>query len=80
VRSKIIFILLVVLVCVLPSCKHQTCPTYKDQKFLSPKKYRKQIREYQNGKLGKKIKKAQRKEDGDNLKVSGKKQKKAVPK
>jgi hypothetical protein len=47
---------------------------------LSPRKYRKQIREYQNGKLVKKIKKAQRKEGGNNLKTSGKKQKKAIPK
>ncbi|MBP7477094.1 MAG: hypothetical protein KA797_01115 [Chitinophagales bacterium] len=63
------------------SCaKKKNCPTYKDMEFLSEKKYKKQIKAYQSGKLTKKMKEKQKKASGDGLRDAKKKQTKPVPK
>ena len=63
------------------SCaKKKNCPTYKDMEFLSEKKYKKQIKAYQSGKLTQKMKDKQKKQSGDSLKDAKKKQTKPVPK
>lgn len=64
----------------LHSCKRETCPTYEKSHFLSKKKYNRQIKQYQNGKLIKKINEDKTKENGGALKNSKKVQKNPVPK
>lgn len=62
------------------SCKRETCPTYAESHFLSKKKYNRQIKLYQSGKLNKKLKEKKEKENGNALKTSKKVQKKPIPK
>ncbi len=60
------------------SCKRETCPTYAESHFLSKKKYNRQIKLYQSGKLTKKLKEKKEKENA--LKTSKKVQTKPIPK